>query len=166
MSSRDASASSPAQADAERTDGAFDVIVLAGSAGAMAATMAVLRTLGPDFPLPVVVMLHLSPTSDLVSCYQYQSFVPRAVDLGGLRFVARSAAPARLPAQILCRAAAGRQLPAVALRTRRDGQAHRPAARFGGAQLPSSRDRSGLDGHGRRWRHGRTRAATSCWPTS
>jgi PAS domain S-box-containing protein len=79
MSSRDASASSPDRTDTELADGAFDVVVLAGSAGAMAATMTVLRTLGPDFPLPVVVMLHLSPTSDLVSCYRYQSFVPRTV---------------------------------------------------------------------------------------
>lgn len=44
----------------------FDLIVLAGSAGGAAAAVRVLRSLLPDLAVPIVLMLHLPPGSDLI----------------------------------------------------------------------------------------------------
>ncbi|CAH2799942.1 MAG: hypothetical protein CPDRYDRY_4936 [uncultured Paraburkholderia sp.] len=43
----------------------FDVLALVGSAGAPSAVLEVLRTLPPEFDVPVIVMLHLPPESTL-----------------------------------------------------------------------------------------------------
>lgn len=52
----------------------FDVLALVGSAGGSAAALEVLRTLPPDFEVPIVVVLHLPPDSTLPEIYSRLPF--------------------------------------------------------------------------------------------
>src|SRR5262245_17815215 len=66
---------SPAGAvDAAAGHGAFDVVVVGGSAGGMVAAATVLRELPRDFAAPVLLMLHLAPKSDAVSMFAHLPF--------------------------------------------------------------------------------------------
>jgi len=60
---------SPAPPPEDVPEGAFDVVVLAGSAGGAAAAARALRALMPDCALPIVLMLHLPPDSDLAEYF-------------------------------------------------------------------------------------------------
>src|SRR5262245_38139869 len=75
MNSLPAAAVSPAATvDVAAEHGAFDVVVVGGSAGGMVAAATVLRELPRDFAAPVLLMLHLAPNSDAVSMFAHLPF--------------------------------------------------------------------------------------------
>ena len=63
---------------------AFDVVALTGSAGGIAAVMAVLRELPAWFPVPLVMMLHLPPESTLVNMFRHLPFEAEWVGQGSV----------------------------------------------------------------------------------
>src|SRR5262245_33179352 len=60
--------------DAIADGSAFDVLVLGGAAGGMVAAITVLRDLPRQFRVPVLLMLHLPPASDMVSFFAHLPF--------------------------------------------------------------------------------------------